>query len=141
MRFGSHYTALLVALVVACTPTAVTQSPAATPPPTAAPEPTPVREAAPAKPTVPVTVRDAADDAKWNAIAANHTIAKKVVIGRYASVRFEPDSLWSLLIGAGSGLPLSRARAPGAESESVLAVTSPAFRGIVSARYTLPSPF
>jgi hypothetical protein len=55
------------------------------------------------------------------------------------SARFEPNDAWSLLIGAGSGLPLSRARAPGAASESVLAVTSPAFRCIVSARYTLPS--
>jgi hypothetical protein len=56
-----------------------------------------------------------------------------------ASARFEPSEAWSLLIGAGSGLALSRARVPGAASESVLAVTSPTFRGIVSARYTLPS--
>jgi len=58
-----------------------------------------------------------------------------------ASVRFEPTDAWSLLLGAGTGLPLSRARSPGATSESVLAVTSPAFRGLFTARYTLPSFF
>lgn len=58
-----------------------------------------------------------------------------------ASVRFEPSEAWSLLLGAGSGLPLSRATTPGAASESVLAVTSPAFRGLVTARYTLASLF
>jgi len=58
-----------------------------------------------------------------------------------ASLRFEPSPLWSLLIGAGSGLPLSSARAPGAKSETVLAVTSPGFRGLLTARYTLPSIF
>ena len=56
-----------------------------------------------------------------------------------ASVRLEPSAAWSLLVGAGSGLPLSRAAAPGAASESVLAVTSPAFRAVATARYTLPS--
>jgi hypothetical protein len=56
-----------------------------------------------------------------------------------ASVRFEPMSAWMLLLGAGSGLPLSTARAPDGPSERVLAVTSPAFRGILTVRYTLPS--
>lgn len=56
-----------------------------------------------------------------------------------ASVRFEPTSTWALLLGAGSGLPLSTARAPGGPSEHVLAVTSPEFRGLLTARYTLPS--
>ena len=56
-----------------------------------------------------------------------------------ASVRFEPASRWALLLGAGSGLPLSRARNPGGSNEGVLAVTSPAFRGLFTARYTLPS--
>jgi hypothetical protein len=56
-----------------------------------------------------------------------------------ASVSLHPASDWSVLLGAGSGLPLSRARSPGATSESVLAVTSPAFRGVLTARYTLPS--
>lgn len=56
-----------------------------------------------------------------------------------ASVRFEPSQEWSLLLGGGCGLPLSRARNPGGASESVLAVTAPAFRGIFTARYTLPS--
>jgi hypothetical protein len=58
-----------------------------------------------------------------------------------ASVRLEPATDLSVLLGAGSGLPLSRARSPGAASESVLAVTSPAFRGVLTARYTLPSLF
>lgn len=56
-----------------------------------------------------------------------------------ASVRLEPTSGWSLLLGGGSGLPFSRARSPGGAKEAVLAVGSPAFRGIFTARYTLPS--
>jgi len=56
-----------------------------------------------------------------------------------ASLHFEPTSAWSLLLGAGSGLPLSTARAPGGPSERVLAVTAPQFRGILTARCTLPS--
>lgn len=56
-----------------------------------------------------------------------------------ASVRFDPATEWSLLLGAGSGLPLARARNPGGASEAVFAVTAPAFRGILTARYTLPA--
>ncbi|HEX5101723.1 MAG TPA: hypothetical protein VFV94_19560, partial [Polyangiaceae bacterium] len=56
-----------------------------------------------------------------------------------ASLSFEPTSGWMVLLGAGSGLPLSTARAPGGPSERVLAVTSPELRGILTARYTLPS--
>jgi len=56
-----------------------------------------------------------------------------------ASVRFEPTSAWAILLGAGSGLPLSTARAPDGAPEHVLAVTAPEFRGILTVRYTLPS--
>jgi len=58
-----------------------------------------------------------------------------------ASARFEPAARWSLLLGAGSGLPLSTARSSGATRESVLGVTAPSFRAVFAARYTLPAAF
>ncbi|HWP04126.1 MAG TPA: hypothetical protein VNN72_00230 [Polyangiaceae bacterium] len=56
-----------------------------------------------------------------------------------ASLCLKPSSAWMLLLGAGSGLPLSTARTPDGPSERVLAVTSPELRGILTVRYTLPS--
>jgi hypothetical protein len=56
-----------------------------------------------------------------------------------ASARLEPAPRWSLLLGAGSGLPLSTARSPGSSTEHVFGVTAPSFRGVFTARYTLPA--
>jgi hypothetical protein len=54
------------------------------------------------------------------------------------SARFtpRPDAPWSLEGGAGTGLPLSRAR-PDREARPVLGVTSPSFRALAVFRYAL----
>ncbi len=55
-----------------------------------------------------------------------------------ASVRFRPspDTAWSAELGAGSGLPLSRAR-PDRDSGPTLGVTAPRFRALAAFRYEL----
>jgi hypothetical protein len=58
-----------------------------------------------------------------------------------ASARLEPTAAWSVLLGGGSGLPLSSARDPGRPRSAVLGVTSPEFRAVLVARYTLSPLF
>ena len=53
-----------------------------------------------------------------------------------ASLRFAPAGAWSMLAGAGSGIPLSRVEAG---APSALAVGNPDFRLLLLARYTLPA--
>jgi hypothetical protein len=83
--------AQLALLVLACAPTPATQPSPATPEPTPTPVATSSPEPTSANAGAPVTVRDAEVDATWNAIGTSHTIAQKVVIGRYAALRFEPE--------------------------------------------------
>jgi hypothetical protein len=56
-----------------------------------------------------------------------------------ASLRLVPEKDWSIVAGAGSGLPLSEVRDPGSPRTSSLAVGSPDFRLVALVRYTLPA--
>jgi hypothetical protein len=57
------------------------------------------------------------------------------------TLRLAPGTAWSFLVAGGSGIPLSRVEDPGSGSKAALAVTSPDFRVLAVARYTLPALF
>jgi hypothetical protein len=54
-----------------------------------------------------------------------------------ATLRLAPATDWSFLVAGGSGIPLSQVHNPGGAPQAALGVTSPDFRVVALARYSL----